>query len=123
MLVIDDQEDARAMMKKMLHEIGITQIFEAANGRDGLKFLDMSPDMIDIVLCDWNMPSMTGVDLLRQLRSAEPNFPFLMVTGRRDLGSVAQAKGAGVTGYILKPFSITQLEAKMRIISQSIGMA
>ena len=118
-LVVEDKQDARTLMKSMLGEIGITQVFEASNGREGLRFLDTAFDFVDVVVCDWNMPSMDGITLLRQLRSADPNLPFLMVTGRGDVTSVSEAKGAGVSAYILKPFSLTQLEAKLRSISAS----
>ncbi|MBI1238760.1 MAG: response regulator [Alphaproteobacteria bacterium] len=115
-IIIDDQSTARAMLRAMLKEIGINQVFEAPDGRDGLTFLDNAGDMVDVVICDWNMPKMTGVELLRQVRSAGIDIPFLMVTGRTDRESVLQAKTAGVTGYIAKPFSYRQLEAKLRAL-------
>jgi len=59
---------------------------------------------------------MTGVELLRQLRTIDPSLPFLMITGRSDVDSVMEAKSSGVTAYIRKPFSSKQLEAKLRII-------
>ena len=115
-LLVEDQAEARAMMRNMMMELGITQIFEAADGKEALAFLDSAFDFIDVVICDWNMPSMTGVELLRQLRSVDPDVPFLMVTGRTDMESVVEAKSSGVTAYIRKPFSPKQLEAKLRII-------
>ncbi len=115
-LVIEDQDEAKSMMKQMLIEIGISQIYEACNGREGLSFLDIADDMIDMIISDWNMPSMSGLALLRQLKSVGSDLPFMMVTGRGDKSSVIDAKVAGVAGYILKPFSMTQLEAKLRII-------
>ncbi len=115
-LLIEDQDEARVMIRQMLLEIGVTQIFEAVSGREGMGFLDMADDMVDVVLCDWNMPSMSGLELLQQLRSVQNGLPFMMITGRGDRASVFEAKGAGVDGYILKPFSMRQLEAKLRII-------
>ncbi|MCB9981055.1 MAG: response regulator [Rhodospirillales bacterium] len=115
-LLVEDQSEARAMIRNMMGELGITQIFEASDGREALAFLDSAYDFIDLLVCDWNMPGMTGVDLLRQLRSVDPTMPFLMVTGRIDMDSVVEAKSAGVTAYIRKPFSSKQLEAKLRII-------
>lgn len=116
-LVIEDEKEARTMMRDMLSTMGVTQIFEASDGKEGLQFLDMAFDLVDIVLCDWNMPNMTGVSLLKQFRSVDNQTPFLMITGRGDMNSVLEAKTAGVSGYILKPFSLNQLEAKLRIIS------
>lgn len=62
------------------------------------------------------MPKMTGVEFLRQLRTVDGDLPFLMVTGRADMESVVEAKSSGVTGYIRKPYSPVQLEAKLRIL-------
>lgn len=119
-LIVEDQNEARAMMRNMLMEMGVTQIFDAPDGRDALTFLDSAFDFVDLIICDWNMPNMTGAELLRQLRSADPDIPFLMVTGRSDMESVVEAKSSGVTGYICKPFSSSGLEAKIRIIMQKM---
>ncbi len=115
-LLVEDQSEARAMMRNMLLEMGVTQIFEAPDGRDALRFLDSAFEFVDLVICDWNMPSMSGVELLRQLRTVYPDLPFLMVTGRSDMESVVEAKSSGVTGYIRKPFSVKQFETKLRVI-------
>lgn len=117
-LVVDDQIEVRSMMRNMLMEMGITQIFDAPDGREALSFLDSAFDFVDVIVCDWNMPKMSGVELLRQLRTVDPSMPFLMVTGRGDIESVVEAKGSGVTGYIRKPFSPVELEAKLRIVMQ-----
>lgn len=116
LLIVDDQSEARVLLKNMLGELGVTQIFECPDGRQALMFIDTAFDFVDMIICDWNMPGLTGVELLRQLRTVYPNVPFLMITGRTDMDSVIEAKSSGVTGYIRKPFSIAQLEAKLRII-------
>lgn len=115
-LIVDDQNDARVLLRNMLGEIGVHQIFDASDGRQALSFIDAAFDFVDFIICDWNMPGMSGVELLRQLRTVDPDMPFLMVTGRGDMDSVVEAKSSGVTGYIRKPFSTAQFEAKMRII-------
>jgi len=117
-LIVDDQSDARALLRNMLMKFGINQIFESEDGRQALSFLDTAFDFVDFIICDWNMPNITGVELLRQLRTVDPNMPFLMVTGRGDAESIIEAKSSGVTGYIKKPFSSDQFEAKMRIIAK-----
>ncbi len=119
-LVVDDQSDARSMVRGMLSELGITQIFEASDGREAMTFTDAAMDMIDVVICDWNMPKMTGIDLLRQMRTVMPDMPFLMLTGRGDIDSVAEAKSCGVTAYIRKPFSPANLEIKLRVIKSKL---
>jgi two-component system chemotaxis response regulator CheY len=115
-MIVDDQQAARGMLKKMLKELQIHQVFEASNGREALKLLDSAPDMINLILCDWNMANVSGIELLRQVRSVRSEVPFLMVTGRADRESVLEAKDAGVSGYISKPFSQIQLEAKIRVV-------
>ena len=120
-LVVDDQAEALAMMKEMMTELGVTQIFEAKDGRQALEFIDTAFDFVDMVVCDWNMPGMTGVELLRQLRTVDAGLPFLMVTGRDDMDSVMEAKSSGVSAYIRKPFTASQLEAKMRIVAQEMS--
>lgn len=119
-LVVDDQADARAMVRGMLTELGITQVFEASDGKEAMSFTDAAMDMIDVVICDWNMPKMTGIDLLRQMRTVMPDMPFLMLTGRGDLDSVSEAKACGVTAYIRKPFSPANLEIKLRVIKSKL---
>ena len=121
-LIVEDQSEARALMRGMLGEMGITQIFESSDGREALKFLDAAFDFIDLIICDWNMPELTGLDLLKQLRTVDQDLAFLMVTSRSDMDSVFAAKSANVTGYIRKPFSPAQLEAKIRIIMHRTGL-
>lgn len=119
-LVVDDQLEVRAMIRNMLTELGITQIFEASDGKEAMIFTDSAMDMIDIVICDWNMPKMSGIDLLKQMRSVYPEVPFLMITGRSDVESVSIAKSSGVTAYIRKPFSPAHLEIKLRVIKSKM---
>lgn len=122
-LIVEDQADSRAILRNMLAELGVNQIFEASDGREALQFMDAAFDYVDMVLCDWNMPEMSGMEFLRQVRSTGANIPFLMITGRGDMDSVLEAKGSGVSGYIRKPFSPSQLEAKLRILMQKIDVA
>ena len=119
-LVVDDQAEARTMLKDMFSDMGVTQIFESKDGRQALEFIDAAFDFVDVIVCDWNMPSLSGVELLRQIRSVDPDIPFLMVTGRDDMDSVIEAKSSGVTAYIRKPFSSAQLEAKLRRVLRKI---
>jgi len=115
-LIVEDQAEVRTMLRAMLTEIGINHAFESQDGRQALEFIDSDFDPVDVVICDWNMPRMSGMDLLKQIRTVDQDLPFLMITGRADIDSVVEAKSCGVTGYITKPFSPQQLEAKLRII-------
>lgn len=122
-LIIDDEREARSMLRNMLIELGVTQVFESPDGRQGLEFMDSVPEYVDMVICDWNMPKLSGIELLRQLRSVCADIPFLMVTGRSDIESVIEAKKSGVTGYIAKPFSHKELRDKLGKVMQKSRLA
>ena len=117
-LIVDDQDDARDLLKDMLKEIGTAETAEAKDGQEALQFLSDRPGFADVILCDWNMPNMTGLDFLGEVRIKAPKTPFLMVTGRSDMDSVIRAKSLGLSAYIRKPFTKEQLEAKLRIVIQ-----
>lgn len=70
-----------------------------------------------MVLADWRMPEVTGLDILREVRASRPNLPFFMVTGAADAQSVLTAKRSGVTGYLRKPFSIDELGRHLRPVA------
>lgn len=120
-LMVEDSNEARALLRNMLSEIGIHQTFEASNGKEALLFMDNAFDFVDMIICDWNMPELSGVEFLRQIRSVDPSIPFLMVTGRNDMESVVEAKTSGVTGYIRKPYSAAELEVKLRVILKKMA--
>ncbi|MGE4313046.1 MAG: response regulator [Pseudobdellovibrionaceae bacterium] len=123
-LVVDDQEEMRTMLRNMLREIGTNQVFESCDGKEAMAFLEAELDLIDVIVCDWNMPKASGVDVLRRLRQSNPDIPFLMVTGRTDKNSVIEARDNGVSAYIAKPFSSAQLEVKLRVLQQKkVGKA
>lgn len=115
-LIVDDQAEIRLLVREVLADAGVAQIFEASNGREALQFIDADFDIVNFIICDWNMPGMNGIDFLRQIRTVYPSLPFLMVTGRADKNSVVEAKIAGVTAFIRKPFSPDQLEEKLRVL-------
>lgn len=115
-LIVDDDQSVRTMIKSMLKQLQINQVLEAENGHDAMHLIDSSAGTLNIVICDWTMPTVSGIELLRQVRSAGSGVPFVMVTGKADKDSVLEAKDAGVSAYIAKPFTIVQLEAKLRAV-------
>lgn len=117
-LVIEDEMPIRGLIRGILKDMGIHQVFEAKDGSEALHFLDDAAEMVDFIICDWNMPGVTGIELLRQVRMARPDMPFMMITGRADSASVISAKEAGVDAYIAKPFSRDRFEVKMRVLMQ-----
>ncbi|MCK5041375.1 MAG: response regulator [Sphingomonadales bacterium] len=120
-LIVEDSREMRKILQGMLTELGINQVFLAKDGVEALLFLGDCYDMIDIVVADWNMPNMDGSELLRQIRGADPDIPFMMITGRADKDSVVEAKSQGVSSYIAKPFSIEQLEKKLNVLSRMLN--
>lgn len=119
-LIVDDEAYAVKLMRMLLQDMGITQIFSATNGRDALKILGECEDLVNLVLCDWNMPHMDGKTLLRQIRTVNPELLFVMVTGRATVDSVREARDLGVNAYIAKPFSPVQLEQKIIAMAKLI---
>lgn len=112
-MLVEDQPDTSKMIKNMLLELGVTQVYMSPDGQKAMEFMDSADDFVDLIMCDWNMPRVTGIELLRQLRTVYPGLPFLMVTARGDIESVIVAKEAGVSGFIRKPFSLDELKQKL----------
>lgn len=113
-LLAEDEVNARKTIVMMLKEMGITQIFESADGQIAQEVLDTEDSDIDLVISDWNMPHKNGANFLQDLRSKHPTLPFVMITGRADVNSVTDAVNYGVTAYIRKPFTLNELESKIK---------
>lgn len=115
-LVVDDFPAMRRLMRNALRELELTNICEAANGEEALKIVDSEP--IDLILCDWNMPVMSGLELLIWVRSREQfqSLPFIMVTAESDKMNVVEALRQKVSNYVIKPFTVDILEAKLKQI-------
>lgn len=122
-LIVDDQPESRMALKGILIDLHVAEVFEADDGRTGKLFLKKSGGGIDLILCDWNMPIMSGMEFFRHVRGQGNLAPFLMITGRGDHNSVMEARSTGVDGYIRKPFSPQQVEAKLRILATRLKAA
>ena len=122
-LLVEDSFEAMTLIKHMLKEFGVDQVYTAKNGLEALNFLGEidGDDMVNLILCDWNMPRFSGLDLLTQLRTVDLDMPFLMITGNADLQSVQEAKSHGVSGYLRKPFSANELEKKLSAMARIIA--
>lgn len=119
-LAVEDNVQAKNLLKALLRSFGVTQIFTAADGREAQAFLDASSESIDLILCDWVMPRMTGLELLQQVRMTHPSLPFMMITGNADIESVSAAKQFGVNAYICKPYSPLQLKRKLIALVENL---
>ena len=112
-LVVDDKANMRRTLRNMLRMLGFNNFSDAEDGDVALK--KIRSEKFDFVICDWNMPRMNGVELLRAIREDErfKNLPFLMITAEVEEGTVAESIEAEVDGYILKPFVPKTLEDKI----------
>ena len=119
-LVVEDEPQVMRTIREMLRDCGVTQSFSAKDGREALDFLGSYEETVHLVITDWNMPRMTGIELLTQVRTADPDIAFLLLTGRADRDSVIEAKQQGVSAYLRKPFSAEQLRTKLVILSKHI---
>ncbi len=111
-LIVDDSATMRRIIVNTLKNIGITDVAEAANGLEALAAVD---DSIELVITDWNMPEMGGLDLVKALKAdpARSGIPILMVTTRGAKEDLVQAIQAGVANYVLKPFTPELLKEKI----------
>ena len=115
-LIVDDMVTMRRIVKNVLKQLGFSNIDEAENGQDGLQKLKSSK--YDFVVSDWNMPVMTGIDMLRAIRADEQlkAIPVLMVTAEAQQKNLVEAVQAGVSNYIVKPFTAQGLKEKIDAI-------
>jgi two-component system chemotaxis response regulator CheY len=124
-LVVDDFSTMRRIVRNLLVELGFTNtlIQEADDGDNALTMLRSQP--FDLVVTDWNMPNMTGIDLLRAIRSEASlkGLPVLMVTAENNRDQIIAAAQAGVNGYIVKPFNAVTLKEKLTKIFERLAAA
>ena len=115
-LIVDDFATMRRIVRNVLKQVGLTSIVEADNGKAALKVL--KKESIDLILCDWNMPEMSGIDLLKAVKSddALKNIPFVMVTAEAQKENILEAVKAGVSSYIVKPFTAETVSEKLNTI-------
>jgi two-component system chemotaxis response regulator CheY len=112
-LVVDDMSTMRRIVKNIMKQLGFANVEEAENGQDALSKL--KAESFGFVISDWNMPVMTGIDLLRAIRADDKlkAIPVLMVTAEAQKENLVEAIQAGVSNYIVKPFTAEVLQEKM----------
>ena len=114
-LVVDDFPTMRRIVKNLLQDLGFSNFVEAEDGQTALTALGAQGNGIDFVVTDWNMPGMTGIELLKAIRgnAALAGLPVLMVTAESTREQIIEAAKAGVNGYIIKPFNASTLKEKL----------
>lgn len=122
-LVVDDFSTMRRITRGLLKELGVEHIDEAEDGVDA--FNKLKNGNFDFVITDWNMPNMTGLELLQKIRSDDKlkSLPVLMITAEAKKENIIAAAQAGASGYIVKPFTAATLSEKLNKIFDNIGKA
>ena len=120
-LIVDDFSTMRRIVKNLLNDLGFTNTAEADDGTTAL--VELQKAKFDLVVTDWNMPGMTGIDLLRSIRADEKlkTLPVLMVTAEAKREQIIEAAQNGVNGYIIKPFTAQTLEEKLGKIFERLA--
>ncbi len=115
-LVVDDLEAMRMSVRSILKHLGFNRVLEAPDGHTALSMIRSTP--VGLVITDLDMPGMDGIDLLRAVRSDADlqEIPVLFMTGEAEKTRVLEAVQAGVSDYVLKPFSVAVLDQKIRTI-------
>ncbi len=113
-LVVDDFASMRQVVKKTLISMGFSNIHEAAGGADAVRKIEEG-EPFGLIIADWNMPNMTGLELLNFVRSNQDmaKVPFVMITAEGKPENIVQAAKAGVSQYIVKPFTAEALQQKL----------
>lgn len=119
-LIVDDHKTMRRIVRNLLAQLGLENVEEAADGQEALH--QLAKKKYDLILSDWNMMPMTGLELLRIVRK-DPSFlhqnvPFIMITAEVRADNVMEAKALGVDGYIAKPFDAPKLESQIASVLQ-----
>ncbi len=110
-LVVDDYQTMIRIIKNLLKQLGFNNVDEATDGSAALTKIDQKA--YGLIISDWNMEPMTGIELLKKVRAAGKTVPFIMVTAESKTENVLAAREAGVNNYIVKPFNADTLKTKL----------
>lgn len=113
-LIVDDFATMRRILKNILRQIGFANISEAEDGKSALK--ELKKTKYDLVLCDWNMPGMSGLEVLKTVRADEElkGLAFIMVTAEAQKENILEAVKSGVSNYVVKPFTAETMSEKLK---------
>jgi two-component system chemotaxis response regulator CheY len=119
-LIVDDFSTMRRIIKNLLRDLGFTNTDEADDGHSALPMLQSGK--FDFLITDWNMPGMTGIELLKSVRADDKiaSLPVLMVTAEAKREQIIEAAQAGVNGYVVKPFTAAALKEKIEKIFERV---
>ena len=120
-LIVDDSRAVRLMLKRMLLDSGFSECDEAGHGIEALARLDESTELPNVMLVDWNMPEMNGLELIRAVRSdplhpERRDVPIVMVTTESEMSQMVRALAAGASEYVMKPFTKDVILEKLDLL-------
>jgi two-component system chemotaxis response regulator CheY len=110
-LVADDSSTMRKIIIRSLQAVGLSGAVEAADGNEAVSLFKAG--QFDLILTDWNMPGKNGLEVVQEIRQQDPNVPIMMITTEAEKNRVLQAIQAGVTDYLVKPFTADTLREKL----------
>jgi two-component system chemotaxis response regulator CheY len=119
-LIVDDSQIMRKIITGALKKLGINDIVEASNGQEALDVLAKDAANIGLVLMDWNMPTMTGIEAVRKIRAGNNKVPVVMVTTEAEKAKVIEAIKSGANDYLIKPFNPKDIQAKLEKFLQAV---
>jgi two-component system, chemotaxis family, chemotaxis protein CheY len=118
-MVVEDTGSSRILVSGLLRGLGVGRVVTAADGREALDKMTALSLRPDLVLCDWVMPNMDGLELLTRLKAQDPGIKFVMMTVKTEPEAVISAKQHGVDGYIAKPFT---RESIINALRKALGL-
>ena len=121
-LVVDDMLTMRKIVIKICKELGFSSLVEAEDGAKALAVLQEANPPVGLIISDWNMPNVSGLDFLKRVRSDArfSKVPFIMVTAESEQGQVIEAIKAGVSNYVVKPFTSDQMKEKIEAVHKKL---
>lgn len=117
-LIVDDFSTMRRIVKNCLKQLGFDNVTEADDGQTAWTKLQSAETEFKLIISDWNMPNMMGIDLLKAVRGDErfKKIPFIMVTAEGQKDNIIEAAKAGVSNYVIKPFTADTLQQKLEAV-------
>jgi DNA-binding response OmpR family regulator len=120
-LVVDDDPDILALIEHVIRTLGIIRLQSTTDPREAKRLIEATPDGFEVILCDWSMPEMSGLEFLKWVRGATKNVTFVMLTGNTATEAVSEAKKFEVDGYVTKPFRLSELKARLATLLRRVG--
>lgn len=115
-LLAEDDTQGGKLITMMLRKVGFAEVRLETNGSEALQAYEEAEGAYDLVISDWNMPGLTGIELLKAVRERDYRQPFIMITGRGLMESAVEAKAEGVNAYLAKPYTPRQLLEKVTTV-------